>query len=183
MNWSEIIVGGLIALIVGMQLLMWIRAKRSVGQAAPDTSSIDGAAAADNRRLYYFYSAPIASQPHPRRRLAEPRPLPQIRHRRHAELHPGFGRRNPRGLAWRPNRAKTARPFGGRREGIQMIKIGIAAMLVCAAAVARADDRGMTIVASPFDMDQTVERVESALTAKGVKIFAVVDHAAEAKAV
>lgn len=64
-----------------------------------------------------------------------------------------------------------------------MIKFGIAAMIVCAAAVARADDRGMTIVASPFDMDQTVERVESALTAKGVKIFAVVDHAAEAKAV
>lgn len=57
MSWSGIIVGGVIVLIVGMQLLMWIRAKRSVGQAAPDTSSIDGAAAADNRRLYYFYSA------------------------------------------------------------------------------------------------------------------------------
>lgn len=57
MNWATIVVGGLIALIVGAQLLMWIRAKRSVGKAAPDTSSIDGPAAADKRRLYYFYSA------------------------------------------------------------------------------------------------------------------------------
>jgi len=57
MNWSGILVGGLIALIVGMQLFMWIRAKRSVGNPAPDTSAIDGPAAADKRRLYYFYSA------------------------------------------------------------------------------------------------------------------------------
>jgi len=57
MNWSAIVVGSLIALIVGAQLLMWIRAKRSVGNAAPDTSAIDGPAAADKRRIYYFYSA------------------------------------------------------------------------------------------------------------------------------
>jgi len=57
MNWSGIPVGGLIALIVGMQLFMWIRAKRSVGNPAPDTSAIDGPAAADKRRLYCFYSA------------------------------------------------------------------------------------------------------------------------------
>ncbi|PHM20483.1 MAG: hypothetical protein CK604_06040 [Curvibacter sp. PD_MW3] len=57
MNWPGILVGGLIALIVGMQLFMWIRAKRSVGNPAPDTSAIDGPAAADKRRLYYFYSA------------------------------------------------------------------------------------------------------------------------------
>ena len=57
MNWSGILVGGLIALIVGMQLFMWIRAKRSVGTPAPDTSAIDGPAAGDKRRLYYFYSA------------------------------------------------------------------------------------------------------------------------------
>ena len=57
MNWATIVVGGLIALIVGAQLLMWIRAKRSVGNAAPDTSAIDGPAAADKRTVYYFYSA------------------------------------------------------------------------------------------------------------------------------
>jgi len=57
MNWMGIVAGGLIALIVGMQLVMWLRAKRSVGNPAPDTSSIDGPAAADARRLYYFYSA------------------------------------------------------------------------------------------------------------------------------
>ena len=57
MNWSAIVVGSLIALIVGMQMFMWIRAKRSVGNPAPDTSAIDGRAAADKRRLYYFYSA------------------------------------------------------------------------------------------------------------------------------
>ena len=57
MNWMEVAVAGAIALFAGMQLLMWVKAKRSVGKAAPDTSSIDGAAAADKRRLYYFYSA------------------------------------------------------------------------------------------------------------------------------
>ena len=57
MNWMGIAVAGVIALIAGMQLLMWIKAKRSVGSPAPDTSSIDGPAAADKRRLYYFYSA------------------------------------------------------------------------------------------------------------------------------
>lgn len=57
MNWVGIAVAGVLALIIGMQWLMWLRAKRSVGRAAPDTSSIDGPAAADARRLYYFYSA------------------------------------------------------------------------------------------------------------------------------
>lgn len=57
MNWMGIAVLGFIALIAGMQLLMWLRAKRSVGHPAPDTSSVDGPAASDPRRLYYFYSA------------------------------------------------------------------------------------------------------------------------------
>ncbi|RUP25718.1 MAG: thioredoxin [Curvibacter sp.] len=57
MNWMGIAVGSVIALFAGMQLLMWIKAKRSVGSPAPDTSSIDGPAASDTRRLYYFYSA------------------------------------------------------------------------------------------------------------------------------
>ena len=63
-----------------------------------------------------------------------------------------------------------------------MIKLAIGALVVCAAALAHADDRGMAIVASPFDMDHTVLRVESALREKGVKIFAAIDHAEEARA-
>lgn len=57
MNWMGAAVAGVIALIFGMQGLMWLRAKRSEGHSAPDTSSIDGPAATDARRLYYFYSA------------------------------------------------------------------------------------------------------------------------------
>ncbi|RUP25719.1 MAG: DUF302 domain-containing protein [Curvibacter sp.] len=63
-----------------------------------------------------------------------------------------------------------------------MIKIAAAALFACASASALADDRGMNVVASPFDMDHTVLRVESALREKGVKIFAIVDHAEEARA-
>lgn len=56
MNWMGMIIAGIVALIVGVQFRMWLRAKRSVGSPAPDTSSIDGLAAVDGRRLYYFYS-------------------------------------------------------------------------------------------------------------------------------
>lgn len=57
MNWAPIAIFAVVALVAAMQGLMWVRAKRSVGQAAPDTSSVDGAAAGDPRRVYYFHSA------------------------------------------------------------------------------------------------------------------------------
>lgn len=57
MSWMGIVVAGVLILIVGIQLLMWRRARQSVGNVSPDTSSIDGPAASDPRRLYYFYSA------------------------------------------------------------------------------------------------------------------------------
>lgn len=57
MNWVPIAIFAVIALLAAAQAFMWIRAKRSVGQAAPDTSSVDGAAAGDPRRVYYFHSA------------------------------------------------------------------------------------------------------------------------------
>ena len=56
MNWMGIIVFAMAALFVGMQLFVWLQAKKSVGQPAPDTSTIDGEAAADARRVYYFHS-------------------------------------------------------------------------------------------------------------------------------
>jgi thiol-disulfide isomerase/thioredoxin len=57
MSWAPITIFAVVALVAAMQGLMWVRAKRSVGQAAPDTSSVDGAAAGDPRRVYYFHSA------------------------------------------------------------------------------------------------------------------------------
>ena len=56
MDWMGIVIFAVIALFMGMQLLMWMRARRSVGKPAPDTRSVDGAATADARRVYYFYS-------------------------------------------------------------------------------------------------------------------------------
>ena len=41
---------------------------------------------------------------------------------------------------------------------------------------------GLTIVASSFEPRQTMDRLETALSAKGMTIFARIDHAAGAKA-
>lgn len=56
MNWVGVAVFSLVALLVGMPLWGWLRAKKSVGQRAPDTSAIDSTAATDARRVYYFHS-------------------------------------------------------------------------------------------------------------------------------
>ncbi|MBE7942174.1 MULTISPECIES: thioredoxin family protein [Ramlibacter] len=58
MNWLPIEVSSAIALAVAMQALMWMRAMRSVGRAAPDTSSVDGAAAEDCRRVHSAHCGP-----------------------------------------------------------------------------------------------------------------------------
>lgn len=57
MSWAPIAIFAVIALVTAAQGFLWVRAKRSVGQAAPDTSSVDGSAAGDPRRVYYFHSA------------------------------------------------------------------------------------------------------------------------------
>ncbi|MDE2604489.1 MAG: thioredoxin family protein [Burkholderiales bacterium] len=57
MTWAPIAIFAVIALFAATQGFMWVRAKRSVGQAAPDTSSVDGSAAGDPRRVYCFHSA------------------------------------------------------------------------------------------------------------------------------
>ena len=42
-------------------------------------------------------------------------------------------------------------------------------------------DNGMVAIASPHSVDQTVEKIEKILAAKGVKLFALVDHSGEAE--
>jgi uncharacterized protein (DUF302 family) len=44
-------------------------------------------------------------------------------------------------------------------------------------------DNGVVTVPSRHSVDQTVETLEAALRAKGIKLFAVVDHSGEARAV
>ncbi|MFA5082749.1 MAG: thioredoxin family protein [Hydrogenophilaceae bacterium] len=56
MHWLIYLVLGFIALLFLMQYLAVRRARRSEGQAAPDTRAVDGPAQADRRRLYYFYA-------------------------------------------------------------------------------------------------------------------------------
>ena len=56
MNWMGIVAFGFGILFMGMQAYGWLLAKKSVGQPAPDTSAIDGDAASDARRVYYFHS-------------------------------------------------------------------------------------------------------------------------------
>jgi uncharacterized protein (DUF302 family) len=43
-------------------------------------------------------------------------------------------------------------------------------------------DNGIVLVASGQPVDQTVDRLVRALQAKGVKLFAVIDHSGEAMA-
>lgn len=45
-----------VALLLLWQLAMWLQARRSLGRPAPDTCAVDGDAAADPVRVYYFYA-------------------------------------------------------------------------------------------------------------------------------
>ncbi|MFZ0791445.1 MAG: DUF302 domain-containing protein, partial [Chromatiaceae bacterium] len=59
------------------------------------------------------------------------------------------------------------------------------ALLVLAplfAGAAEPESGGLITRASPYPVAETVAKIESALAAKGVKVFARIDHAAEAKA-
>lgn len=48
---------------------------------------------------------------------------------------------------------------------------------------ARADDRGIVTLRSPYSFAETVERLRTALDAHGIKIFCAIDQRAEAGAV
>lgn len=45
-----------VVFMVALQLSTYWRARRAVGRPAPDTSSVDGAAASERRRIYYFFA-------------------------------------------------------------------------------------------------------------------------------
>jgi len=45
-----------VGLVLALQLSAYWRARRIVGSAAPDTSSVDGIAAGERRRVYYFFA-------------------------------------------------------------------------------------------------------------------------------
>lgn len=55
--------------------------------------------------------------------------------------------------------------------------------LLAAGAPASAGDTGLTERPSPYPVAETLDRLEALLNDKGVKVFARIDHAAEAKAV
>lgn len=61
-----------------------------------------------------------------------------------------------------------------------MPKILGALLLVLATSMAFADD-GIITRDSPYSFSQTLERIEAALAARGVTVFARVDHSAEAR--
>lgn len=42
------------------------------------------------------------------------------------------------------------------------------------------DDKGLIRVASKYPVDETVEKLESVFAAKGLKVFALIDHSGEA---
>ncbi len=52
-----VLITGFVALLLFLQEgLMWLQARRSRGQPAPDTTGVDGAADTDPVRVYYFYA-------------------------------------------------------------------------------------------------------------------------------
>ncbi len=56
MHWLTYPLAGVIALLFLMQLIPLWQARRSLGQAAPDTTAVDGPASAEPRRVYYFHA-------------------------------------------------------------------------------------------------------------------------------
>lgn len=56
MHWLIYPLAGALALLFLMQLIPLWQARRRLGQAAPDTTDVDGAAGAERRRVYYFHA-------------------------------------------------------------------------------------------------------------------------------
>jgi len=51
-----ILFGAAAVFMVLLQGLTWLQARRAQGRPAPDTAAVDGAAAADRVRVYYFHA-------------------------------------------------------------------------------------------------------------------------------
>lgn len=56
-----------------------------------------------------------------------------------------------------------------------------AVLLVLAVSVAQAADNGLIVKSSPHSVGATLDRLEQVLTKKGIRLFARVDHSANAK--
>lgn len=57
MMWLLWGVGAIASVMLMLQAWIWLQTRRMRGRPAPDTAHVDGAAAADRVRVYYFYGA------------------------------------------------------------------------------------------------------------------------------
>lgn len=57
MTWLIYPILGFIAVVILAQFAATRRAKRNLGHSAPDTTTVDGDAHSDGRRLYYFHAS------------------------------------------------------------------------------------------------------------------------------
>lgn len=55
-TWVVVALGVLAGFLLALQLAAYWRARRVLGQAAPDSSSVDGGAAGERRRVYCFFA-------------------------------------------------------------------------------------------------------------------------------
>lgn len=62
-----------------------------------------------------------------------------------------------------------------------MKRLATLILIVLAPLAARADDPGLASRASPYPVAETLDRLENVLKGKGIKVFARIDHAAEAR--
>lgn len=67
-------------------------------------------------------------------------------------------------------------------KGYDMLKSWILGVLVLSTPLLGWADSGLLRKASPYSVEETVERFESAVRAKGLRVFPRVDHAAAAEA-
>lgn len=56
MHWLGLFLAAAVALWLLMPLIAIWQSRGGLGQAAPDTATVDGAAASERRRLYYFHA-------------------------------------------------------------------------------------------------------------------------------
>ncbi|HUW29366.1 MAG TPA: thioredoxin family protein [Sulfuriferula sp.] len=55
-TWVIVALVVFVGLVLTLQLATYWRARRVLGRAAPDTGSVDGSAAGERRRIYYFFA-------------------------------------------------------------------------------------------------------------------------------
>lgn len=64
-----------------------------------------------------------------------------------------------------------------------MLRIAIVILSLLALPLAHAADNGLVSKKSPYDVNETLDRLEAVIKKKGITIFARIDHAAGAKKV